>query len=188
MKRNLRNIILAFITIGLANLLNAREVRLNTAIAKSLATLLAIPSDSASTPEYKMLDVVSISKKAYQSIDVPKVIADNETAQRIFEKLNVEFGNIDFSKNVVCLATLDFNDHDPKDCHIKPHYSKDGKYLYIQHLCRLQPGILPRAKTDKLWIQPDKLWVQVVRISKGRTRGFQVYDYEKKKRNIVTKW
>ena len=83
MKRNLRNIILAFIIIGLANLLNAREVRLNTAIAKSLATLLAIPSDSASTPEYKMLDVVSISKKAYQSIDVPKVIADNETAQRI---------------------------------------------------------------------------------------------------------
>ena len=184
MKRNLRNIILAFIVIGLANLLNAREVRLNTAIAKSLATLLAIPSDSASTPEYKMLDVVSISKKAHLSIDVPKVIADNDTAQRIFEKLNVEFGNIDFSKNVVCLATLDINDHDPKDCHIKPHYSKDGKYLYIQHLCRLRP----REKTDKLWIQPDKLWVQVVRISKGKTMGFQVYDYEKKKRNIVTKW
>ena len=184
MKRNLRNIILAFITIGLANLLNAREVRLNTAIAKSLATLLAIPSVSASTPEYKMLDVVSISKKAYQSIDVPKVIADKETAQRIFEKLNVEFGNIDFSKNVVCLATLDINDHDPKDCHIKPHYSKDGKYLYIQHLCRLRP----REKTDKLWIQPDKIWVQVVRISKGRTRGFQVYDYSKKRRNTVLKW
>ena len=184
MKRNLRNIILAFIVIGLANLLNAREVRLNTAIAKSLATLLAIPSDSASTPEYKMLDVVSISKKAYQSIDVPKVIADNETAQRIFEKLNVEFGNIDFSKNVVCLATLDINDLNPKDCHIKPHYSKDGKYLYIQHLCRLRP----REKSDKRWVQPDKLWVQVVRISKGRTRGFQVYDYSKKRRNTVLKW
>ena len=184
MKRNLRNIILAFIIIGLANLLNARELRLNTAIAKSLATLLAIPSDSASTPEYKMLDVVSISKKAYQSIDVPKVISDNETAQRIFEKLNVEFGNVDFSENVVCLATLDINDHDPKDCHIKPHYSKDGKYLYIQHLCRLRP----REKSDKRWVQPDKLWVQVVRISKGRTRGFEIYDYAKKRRNTVLKW
>ncbi|MEK9985076.1 MAG: hypothetical protein VW879_10065 [Opitutae bacterium] len=184
MKRNLRNIILAFITIGLANLLNAREVRLNTAIAKSLATPLAIPSDSASTPEYKMLDVVSISKKAYQSIDVPKVIADKETAHRIFEKLNVEFGNIDFSKNVVCLATLDINDHDPMDCHIKPHYSEDGEYLYIQHLCRLRL----REKSDKRWVQPDKLWVQVVRISKGRTRGFQVYDYSKKRRNTVLKW
>ena len=85
---------------------------------------------------------------------------------------------------MVCLATLDINDHDPKDCHIKPHYSKDGKYLYIQHLCRLRL----REKSDKRWVQPDKLWVQVVRISKGRTRGFQVDDYEKKKRNIVTKW
>ena len=149
-----------------------------------LGFILIVSAANCATPEYKMLDVVSISKKAYKSIDVPKVIADNETAQRIFEKLNVEFGNIDFSKNVVCLATLDINDHDPKDCHIKPHYSKDGKYLYIQHLCRLRP----REKSDKRWIQPDKLWVQVVRISKGRTRGFQVYDYSKKRRNTVLKW
>ena len=149
-----------------------------------LGFTLIVSAANCATPEYKMLDVVSISKKAYLSIDVPKVIADNDTAQRIFEKLNVEFGNIDFSKNVVCLATLDINDHDPKDCHIKPHYSKDGKYLYIQHLCRLRP----REKSDKRWIQPDKLWVQVVRISKGRTRGFQVYDYSKKRRNTVLKW
>lgn len=149
-----------------------------------LGFILIVSAANCATPEYKMLDVVSISKKAYKSIDVPKVIADNETAQRIFEKLNVEFGNIDFSKNVVCLATLDINDHDPKDCHIKPHYSKDGKYLYIQHLCRLRP----REKSDKRWVQPDKLWVQVVRISKGRTRGFQVYDYSKKRRNTVLKW
>ncbi len=35
----------------------------------------------------------------------PRSSQRTETAQRIFEKLNVEFGNIDFSKNVVCLAT-----------------------------------------------------------------------------------
>ncbi len=149
-----------------------------------LSCTLIISAANGATLEYKMLEVVSIEKKAYKNIEVPKVIADKKTARRIFEKLNIEIDEIDFSKNVVCITTLDINDHDPDDCHIKPHYSKDGKYLFIQHLCRLRP----RNKSDKLWVEPDKLWVQVVKISKGRTTGFQEYNYATKKRDTVLQW
>jgi len=142
-----------------------------------LISFIFFPTIYCANPEFNIIKSGNINKKEFKELKIPNLITNFKLSEEVFKKLNIKLKKIDFNKHFIYIETIDLSSIEESNL-IKPHYTKDNKYIYIQVLCKL------RLKKS------NQLKFHIYKISKGKTLGigYHVRANGQYKLKIIENW